>query len=142
MIRGFVTELQMFYKVSNDGAGKWTGDKAAMQYLKCMEADLSAECCFFQPKGIQCRQFITKWLLGLRDGTMRDLASVFVADKSAIQKHSDSQRLGEKEPMLLGPSVTSTSRCTTAPFISPLCKQCGGGRSWTSAGCVFHPPAC
>lgn len=34
MIRGFVTELQMFYKVSNDGAGKWTGDKAAMQYLK------------------------------------------------------------------------------------------------------------
>lgn len=68
-----------------------------------------------------------------------DLASVFVADKSAIQKHSDSQAWWGVHAV--GSMRSLHLRCTTAPFISPLCKQCGGGHSCTSAGWVF-PSTC
>ena len=71
---------------------------------------------------------------------MWDLASVFVADKSAIWKHSDSQAWWEGVHAV-GSTHSFHLCCTTAPFISPLCKQCGGGRSWSSAGWVF-PSTC
>ena len=68
-----------------------------------------------------------------------DLASVFVAGKSAIQKHTDSQAWWGVHAV--GSMHSLHLRRTTAPFISPLCKQCGGGHSCTSAGWVF-PSTC